>query len=251
MDPTNSQFVGRVRWILTGVLLLLTMVGTVAAVFLLPRTYQSQSSVVLLASRVVAKPNGNNPYLSFSPSLTLTADVVSRELMSPGTVSHLAALGFPDSYTVALAPFTTLTTGSVLLVTVSGHDKPGVERTLHGVTSGIGTVLAKLQSGSTPAERVRMAIISMTGQATLSVTQTARSFVVLAGFGLAFSFVVPWIAAVQVAHRLLGFRAGLHPRTPQPPRPGTGDKWTPPEHAAPEHAAHSGSSSAGGRESGT
>src|ERR1700680_4895259 len=99
MDPRNSFHAGRVRLMITGVLLLLTLIGTVATALKLPRTYQSQSSVVLLASRATSKPNGNNPYLSFSPSLTLTADVVSRKLMAPGTVKYLASHGFPEPYT--------------------------------------------------------------------------------------------------------------------------------------------------------
>src|ERR1035441_9099414 len=107
----------RRRFILTTALLLVALAGSAAAVPKFPRTYQSTSSVVLLASRAAAKLSGN-PYLAFSSSLTLTADLLSRELMAPATVRDLSASGVPGTYTVALAPYTTSTTGSVLVVKI-------------------------------------------------------------------------------------------------------------------------------------
>lgn len=197
----SSPHFGRLRWILTCLLLLLTLAGSAAAAQKLPRTYQSESSVLLLASRAAAKLNGGNPYLSFSPSLALTADVVSRELMAPRTIRDLAARGFPDSYTVALAAYTTQTTGSVLLVTVTGPGKADVEHTLHGVTSEVGKSLAELQSGITPYRRIRALTLSMTGEAMLAVSRTARLLVVLVGLGLAVSFGIPWMVDAELARR--------------------------------------------------
>src|SRR5580658_3609182 len=122
MDLRQAVHIWRARWILTSVLLILALAGAAEAGAKVPRYYQSTSSVVLLASPAASTQNGGNPFLSFSPSLTLTADAVSRELMSPGTASQLAAQGFTASYTVALPSYTTSTTGSVLLVTVTGAD---------------------------------------------------------------------------------------------------------------------------------
>src|SRR6266851_4200547 len=124
MYLSESFRIWRKRRYLTAALLVLALAGSGAALSTLPRTYQANSSVILLASRAAASPYGGNPYLSFSPSLTLAADAVSRELMGPGTVLSLAARGFSASYTVALAPYTTTTTGSVLLVTVAGESHP-------------------------------------------------------------------------------------------------------------------------------
>jgi hypothetical protein len=233
MDPTNSLQMGRGRWILTGALLMLTFIGAFAALMVLPPTYQSQSSVVLLASPAASEPNGDNPYLSFSSSLTLTADVVSRIMMSPSVAGYLASNGFPDSYSVALATYTTATTGSVLLVTVTGTDKVGVDLTLHGVTDEIGTVLARLQSGDHPADRVRAVTISMTG-ASLSLGQLARFLTVLICAGLAVSFGIPWIVEVRIAGRRI--RRGALPAAtaPYPANPVGEDR-----RAAPEHATYS------------
>lgn len=201
MYRTNSFRTGRGRWMLTGGLLLLTLIGIVAALVELPPTYQAESSVVLLASPAASKVNGDNPYLSFSPSLTLTADVVSREMMAPETAYDLVSNGYPDAYTVGLATYTTDTTGSVLLVTVDGTDQAAVELTLHGVTDEISTILAKLQAVSPSYDRISAATLSMSRQASLSLTQLTRLLAVLIGVGLAASFGVPWLVEAQFIGR--------------------------------------------------
>jgi hypothetical protein len=177
MDFRQAVRIWRARWILTSMLLILAMVGAAGAVAKLPRYYQSASSVVLLASHAAAKQNGGNPFLSFGPSLTLTADAVSRELMAPATVRQLAARGFTASYTVALPSYTTSTTGSVLLVTATGPHAAGVQRTLQAVTAQIGTQLAQLQHGVPASSQVRVDTLSFTPKATLSISQTARPLV--------------------------------------------------------------------------
>src|SRR6266404_6502127 len=93
MDLRQAVRIWRARWILTSVLIILAMVGAAKAAAKVPRYYQSASSVVLLASHAAASQNGGNPFLSFGPSLTLTADAVSRELMAPETVRQLSAQG--------------------------------------------------------------------------------------------------------------------------------------------------------------
>ena len=86
MYLSESFRIWRKRRYLTAALLVLALAGSGAALSTLPRTYQANSSVILLASRTAASPYGGNPYLSFSPSLTLAADAVSRELMGPRTL---------------------------------------------------------------------------------------------------------------------------------------------------------------------
>jgi capsular polysaccharide biosynthesis protein len=179
------------RAILTVVLLVVAVAGITIAMRALPRTYQSESSVLLLASRSAAKTNGGNPYLSFSPSLTLTADVLSRELMAPGIIQDLSGHGYTASYTVALAPYTTTTTGSVLLVTVSGSKPAEVQSTLDGVTSEVATELAQLQRHVKPRNRIRTATLSSSQQPALSIAQTARSLVMVVALALLLALGVP------------------------------------------------------------
>jgi hypothetical protein len=222
MYQSSSFRTGRGRWLLTGGLLLLTLLGVVVALVELPPSYQAESSVVLLASPAASRPNGDNPYLSFTPSLTLTADVVSRQMMAPQTAYDLTSNGYPDAYTVALATYTTDTTGSVLLITVTGPDQAAVEITLHGVTQEISTVLANLQAGSPPADRITAATISMSRAATLSLTQLARLLAVLIGVGLAASFGVPWLVEAQIIGRRIQREAVEPEPSPLDTDPGPG-----------------------------
>jgi hypothetical protein len=226
MYPTSSLRTGRGRWIMTVGLLLLTLIGVAIALLKMPPTYQAQSSVVLLASPAASKPNGDNPYLSFSPSLTLTADLVSREMTSPSTADYLAANGYPDSYSVELANYTTATTGSVLIVTATGPDQAAVQLTLHGVTDEIATILAKLQDRSPRDDRIQAMTISMSRQATLSLNNLARLLAVLIGVGLAASFGVPWIVEAQIAGRRIQRDAETRGTSPRPGEHVADDRWT-------------------------
>jgi len=203
MELRQAVRIWRARWILTSVLITLTLVGAAEAAAKMPRYYQSASSVVLLASHVAAKQNGGNPFLSFGPSLTLTADAVSRELMAPEIVRQLAAQGFTASYTVALPSYTTSTTGSVLLVTVAGQNAAGVQRTLRAVTAQIGTQLAHLQHGVPARGQIRADTLSFTPHAKLSISQTARPLVAVGALLLVICLGIPIVVDGLVTRRRL------------------------------------------------
>src|SRR5260370_5655840 len=129
------------RWpVLTGALIVLALAGFAGALAWFPGTYQAQASVVLLASKSASQSVGGNPYLSFSPSLSLTADVVSRAMMAPATGQQLASRGFTDAFTVAPPTYTTTATGSVLILSVTGHDPAAVAQTLQAVIAAVRTV---------------------------------------------------------------------------------------------------------------
>jgi hypothetical protein len=201
MSPSDSYQAWRGRWLLTGALLLITGVLGAVAAQSLPRAYSEQASVVLLASRAAAKATGGNPYLSFSPSLTLTADVLSRQLTAPSTAAGLAARGYSDAYTVTLEPDSTQVSGSVLVVAVTGHDKGAVGQTVHAVLHEARLRLTALQSMLRPYDRVRLLTISLPSGPTMSMSQTLRPLIIAAGLGVALSFAVPWLVDAQVAQR--------------------------------------------------
>jgi len=207
MDLSETFRIWRRRRLLTVLLLILALVGGVAALIGLPRAYQSDSSVILLPSRSAARQNGGNPYLSFTPSLTLTAEALSQELMGPGVTQDLIARGFPSPYTVALAPDTTTTTGSVLLVTVTGSNKNLVEGTLTAVTGEIGTKLLQLQGKVTAPNRIRALTLSSSPYATLNVSQTARPLVTIAVLELLLALGIPVLVDARVTRRRLRRRA--------------------------------------------
>lgn len=199
----------RKRPIMTVALLLVVLAGTASALLGLPRAYQSNSSVVLLASRFAAKQAGGNPYMSFSSSLTLTGDVISGELMAPRTVTSLAASGYADPYTVTVAPYNTATTGSVLLVSVTGNNRAAVERELYGVTNEISVELAQIQAKVRPQSRIRIATISVTPQAALDVARTARPLVVVVAASLLLLLGIPVVVDGQASKRKARTRAAL------------------------------------------
>jgi hypothetical protein len=211
MEPANAMAIWRGRWILTGGLLLLTMVGVVVAMVFLPRTYQASASVVLLDSRSGSEVTGGNPYLNFSPSLTLTADAVSRQVTDPQTASSLAAHGFLGAYTVEMPTYMTSTTGSVLLVTVTSSGAGGVQHTLNGVISAIRTSLATLQSGVRPADQVRLTVLSPAASPSIDTAHTVRSVALVAGFGLIVALGVPWMLDAQVRRHLAADRTDGYP----------------------------------------
>ena len=178
MDLRQAVRIWRARWILTSVLLILAIVGAAGAAAKIPRSYQSTST-----------------------------DAVSRELMAPGTVRQLAAQGFTASYAVALPTYTTSTTGSVLTVTVTGPHAAKVERTLQAVTAQIGTQLAQLQHGVPAHSQVDADTLSITPQATLSVSQTARPLVVVGAVLLVICFGIPIVLDGLLTRRQLRNRS--------------------------------------------
>ncbi len=176
---------------LTAALVVIAIAGFAAVFSWFPSTYQAQASVVLLASRSAARQTGGNPYLSFTPSLSLTADVVSRALMAPATSAGLAHRGFLGSYTVAPPTYTTTTTGSVLLATVTGHNQVGVERTLHAVIAQVKVALAQIQGHLPPRNRITVAVLALSPQATLAASATARPDVIALIVGLLAALAIP------------------------------------------------------------
>ena len=217
MDLKQAVRIWRARWIFTSVLVILAVVGAAEAAAKMPRYYQSASSVVLLASHAASKQNGGNPFLSFGPSLTLTADAVSRELTAPATVSRLAARGFTASYTVAVPPVSTFTTGSVLLVTVAGTEAAGVQHTLQAVTAQISTQLAQMQRNVPAPSRVRADTLSFAPQATLSISQTARPLVIVGALLLVICLGTPIVVDGLITRRRLRDRPMLPDSPALPP----------------------------------
>jgi hypothetical protein len=206
MDVMGWLYALRRRWIMTLLLLLVTLAGA-AALGSRPGPYQSESQVVLLPSKQISKPNGGNPYLSFDNSISLTSDLVRREMMDPRTALSLAAQGFQSSYQVVDDP---ATAGPVLDVTVTGTSKAAVERTLYGVTAEISTKLADMQAGTNGANRVTSLVVSADPQATLLISKKARTVVVVLGLGLVFTIAIPQLVDASIARRRLGRRATEH-----------------------------------------
>jgi hypothetical protein len=124
--------------------------------------------------------------------------------MSPRTAGQLAGQGFTAAYSVGLPPYSTSTTGSVLLVTVTGKDAAGVEGTLAAVDAQIGRELTQLQRGVPARGQVYAKILSFTPQATLDTSQTARLPVAVGALLLALCLGLPIFVDGLVTRRRLG-----------------------------------------------
>jgi hypothetical protein len=205
----------RRRWILAGSLLLLTLVATAYGLVKLPTSYQSISSVVLLAPKNTAKVYGGNPYLAFSATLNETADVVRYETNDSRTVALLVSRGYTASYLVTDA---TDTAGPVLIVTVTGKNKAMVEHTLSGVTTEISTKLEALQADITPGNKIHSLLITF-NQPTPLTSKKARPLSVVAGGGLALTIGATLIVDAIAVRRRRADRADKVPPLRDEPMP--------------------------------
>ncbi len=197
MDLTESVRALRRRWYVSLPLLLLTLGGT-AALAVRAGPYQAESQVVLLPSAQTAKPAGGNPYLSFDDSLTLTADLLRRELTAPPVVHALAVRGYGSPFQVVDDP---LTAGPVLDITVTGNSKSAVEHTLAGVTSQAAKQLSAMQGGLAPIDRINVKTVSYQGRAALEISKKARTPVVVLGLGLVLTVAITLMLDAAVTDR--------------------------------------------------
>lgn len=209
MNLTDIFRIWRKRWLSTSLLILLALAATGGALHKIPRTYQAQSTVVLLASRNYSKVNGEgNPYLSFNDTLTDAAAALSSEVMSSQTALVVAARGLPASYSVVsestssqTLPSSSTLPGPFLLVTVTGHKASSVEATLVAVTGEIGTKLEQMQAHLSAANKMSVSVLSFSPHADLSVSQTARSLVLIVVPLVVLALALPLIADSLIAHR--------------------------------------------------
>ncbi|WP_067452494.1 hypothetical protein [Actinomadura macra] len=202
------------RWWLTVPLLLVALVGSGAIALVTPYKYEAKATAVLLASPVQAKEAGGNPWLVFDSSLTVTAEVVGREMMDEQTAAALRAKGLTATYMVGVAPDST---GPVLAIEVTGTDAAGTKATLDALLATVPLRLAKLQAQEavTPRAQIKMNVISASPKAALVATDKIRLVVMTLFLGLAVTVAVPLFAEVLSERRRRGRDAPKSPPDPQ------------------------------------
>jgi hypothetical protein len=176
----------------------LTLAGAAYAFVKVPWTYQSVSSVVLLAPKNVAKAYGSNPYLAFNATLNQTADVVRYEVNDVRTANELAARGYTSTYLVTDAVDTA---GPVLIVTVTGKNKAGVESTLTAATQQITLKLAGLQTAIIQPNKIRDLLITFQPEATRLTSKKAKPLLVVFALGLVVTIGASVIVDAQLSAR--------------------------------------------------
>jgi hypothetical protein len=198
MDLMESFRVLRRHRILTVVLLLLTLVGTVGAAVEMPWSYSSKATVVLLNSKNASAATGGNPYLSFASSLTQAADVLCLEVTDPGTGLVLSAHGYPASYQAVVS---SATGAPMIQITTTGSNKDAVEHTLQGVTQQVSVKLLALQADVPQQNRITSKLISSDLQASRSTSKKAKPLAVVLGLGLVLTFALPHLLDGMTARR--------------------------------------------------
>jgi capsular polysaccharide biosynthesis protein len=212
MDVSGALHTLRKHWILTSVLVLLTLVAAYQAWVKIPGPYQSSSQVVFLASPQVSKPNGNNPYLSFDDTLSTTADIVRRQVLDPRIVAALAARGFTDTYDVENDP---LGVGPILDITATGPTKAGVMATQAAVTAEVQNQLKQLQTDLLLKDQINSMVLTSSPKATLMVSKKARPLVAVLVVGFILTLAIPqMVDAVQNRGRNRRKKGGQRAWTP-------------------------------------
>lgn len=190
------------HWLLTAFLLILALTGGGYASMKIPRTYQAQSTVVLLASLNSSKVSGGgNPYLNFSDSVATTANVIVAEMMNSQISAALKEQGFSQTYNVVSQSIQTQQPSPLLTVTATGTDGPAVEGTLRGATDEIGIVLNGLQRKMSRNNRITAMTVSFTPQATLNISSTARRLIAILGPAIVLALCIPLAADAAATRR--------------------------------------------------
>jgi hypothetical protein len=203
------------RWWLTLPLFALTLIGVASAAVVLPWSYEAKADMVFLASSYQAKQAGGNPWLVFDGSLTVTAEVVGRELMDDQTMAAIRNQGLTSTYLIGVAPNSA---GPVLDVDVKGNDSADTAATLNALMKLIPQKLDQIQAehGVAAPARIRLNVVSASPHPDLKSTSKVRTLAVLAFGGLVATVAVPLFVESISARRTGGRRS-----EPQP-RPGSG-----------------------------
>jgi hypothetical protein len=204
MDLAEIFRVMRRRWYVLLPGLLLTAALIVGVVVLVPVSYQSQSTVVLLNSQKATRAYDGNPFLSTQTSLTGMADSLARNLNSDDSLRELKSRGAKGTFAAKLADNAQ---GPLLWLTVTGTDKAAVLSSDKILTAYAKERLDQFQKQQSvaPKAMIRMTTI-VSPQNPVAQTKTRLEYLIMAG---ALGLVVTLVAAFYVEAR-------KRPRTPEP-----------------------------------
>jgi capsular polysaccharide biosynthesis protein len=159
-------------------------------------SYQVATSLILLVPSATAsqRPETStdrllaNPYLQFTNSLKVTAEVLATVITNDQTRRHLRASGLP-------ADFEVITTSEVsptpmLTITATSRQESDARRTLRAVVTLARAELAKRQvsAGATKDSLIQMKVASAPTTAKRVVGSTVRAVAATVALGLAMTF---------------------------------------------------------------
>ncbi|WP_234443009.1 chain length determinant protein [Streptomyces cellulosae] len=190
----------RRRWyvLLPGLLLAAGLMVAVAVV--VPITYQSQSTVVLLNSQKATVAYDGNPFLSTQTSLTGMADSLARNLNSDGSVRELKSRGAKGTFEAKLADNAQ---GPLMWLTVTGTDKAAVLKSDRVLTEYAKERLDQFQKEQSvaPKAMIRMQTV-VPPQNPVAQTKTRLEYMIMVGgLGLVLSMTTAFYAEARKRSR--------------------------------------------------
>lgn len=233
MDLAEIFRVMRRRWYVLLPGLLLTAGLITGVLTLVPVTYQSQSTVVLLNSQKATTAYDGNPFLSTQTSLTGMADSLARNLDSDDSLRDLKTRGAKGTFDAKLADNAQ---GPLMWLTVTGTDKAAVLASDRILTSYAKDRLYQFQKEQKVSSKamIRMTTI-VPPQNPVAQTKTRLEYMVMAGvLGLVLSLVaVFYVEARRRPRTTAAPQEGPGPEEPEEPE----EPVTAPEPAAGEPVA--------------
>lgn len=207
MDLAEIFRVMRRRWYVLLPGLLLTGGLIAAVVLLVPVTYQSQSTVVLLNSEKATRAYDGNPFLSTQTSLTGMADSLARNLNSDVSVRELKSRGATGTFEAKLADNAQ---GPLMWLTVTGTDKSAVLASDRILTTYAKDRLEQFQEQQSVAPQAMIRLTTIVApQPPVAQTKTRLQYMIMAGgLGLVLSLVA--VFYVEARRR-------SHPQEPEQP----------------------------------
>ena len=196
MDLAEIFRVMRRRWYVLLPGLLLAAGLTVAVALVVPVTYQSQSTVVLLNSQKATRAYDGNPFLSTQTSLTGMADSLARNLNSDASIRALKSRGATGTFEAKLADNAQ---GPLMWLTVTGTDESSVlasDRILTAYAKERLEAFQEQQSVDKNAMITMMTIVAP--QNPVAQTKTRLEYMIMAGGA---GFVLSMVATFYVEAR--------------------------------------------------
>jgi hypothetical protein len=192
--------------LLTGLAILVTVVGALGTLVLLPPTYQTVGSVVLIPPPDPVEPAANR-YLALG-SVDQAIDVVVRTLDSDQVHAEVARSAPGGSYDVVTD---WSSSAPILLVTATGGSSADATATLDAVLAQVPQVLGDLQESLSIAQTAQITQLPLTrSREPVRLAKPAIRAAVVAG-GLMMVLTAGIIAAYD------GFRLRRRMRLPAPP----------------------------------
>lgn len=206
MDLVSTARIVRRRWYAMVVGLVCTLVAAAFVATMAP-TYEATSVLVLLAPNTPsaaattpgATPEPVNPYQAFDSSITITADLMSTQVMQPKVVDALVRRGASSDYTVATDPDTGGPTVTITAKAPTGHQALVTTRL---VSAEFRRQLTERQAeaGAPASSLITASAVVTPTSADRLVSGRVRALVAVLGVGLVVSICLALVAeAVALA----------------------------------------------------